>query len=160
MKGSCQFLRYSCQLWMKWMWFLNKVRTFWSIQPRGHCLFKLCNIKKLLGRGLIDILHYILDCYVQRPGTYLVYIALVRQKNPYQTNKKQKGATRKIRLHILYINDLIYFVTTNVHKNKRLSISAVFPHFFNWKHRNIKEFFFIEQAKKPRFGVSPVVLGT
>lgn len=114
---------------MKWMWFLNKVRTFWSIQPRGHCLFKLCNIKKLLGRGLIDILHYILDCYVQRPGTYLVYIAQGKKETPKPTkNRKEKNKEKKYEysIYIRYKKN----VTTNVHKNKRLSISYVFLQFY------------------------------
>lgn len=79
---------------MKWMWFLNKVRKFWSIQQREHCLFKLCNFKKLLSRGLIDILHYILDCYVQRPGIYLVYIAQGKKNLPNQ-QKTEKRKTKK-----------------------------------------------------------------
>lgn len=130
--------------------YITRWESFGLYSTKGTqfvCLFKLYNIKRSLGRGfnIYFTLYFWLLCSTTRD---IFSLYCTRQKKTYQTNKqKTEKSKNKIRLHILYI----FFVTTNVPKNKRLSISYVFP-----------QFFFIEKAKakKPRFGANPVVLGT
>lgn len=119
----------------------HKVRKFWSVFNKGNtvCLFKLYNIKRSLGRGfnIYFTLYFWLLCSTTRD---IFSLYCTRQKKTYQTNKqKTEKSKNKIRLHILYINDILFFVTTNVPKNKRLSISYVFPQFFFYRKSQSKE---------------------
>lgn len=169
MNDACQFLRYSCRLWIKWVWFQNHVSFHISqgkkvlvyIQQRWKVyLSKFYNIKRSLGRGLI----YFKLCswlLCSTSGISLIYIAQDKQKTNQTKTQKQTKHTKN---HCIFICKRYQYVTTNVQKTKRLNLlcfSAKKNIFLNWKQRNITDFF-IEKTntKKPRFCVSPVVLGT